>query len=213
MTTATLAAPGLKLRKFGLPLHHDRVTAADPTAALKAAKRTFDRLKATLEEREGRRNSLLTDAHTDPMSDDEKTLRRERKERGETNPKVPGWGRRGAVARIIGQSERNVRNLQEAELAYREAKGLPRRLEDPDTALKLLPQAQKAVAEVADARNAYYEAIADALPPRVPGSRPTQADGERFSQVTHITALDTSHLRRIQRGVEERRAAENPTEA
>jgi hypothetical protein len=131
-------------------------------------------------------------------------LREERRARGQKNPPVPGWGRRPAIAQAIGQSERNVRNLLEAELARRETTGQPRRLADPDSAFALLPEAQRAVDEVTRARDAYYEAIADALPPHIRGARPSKAEAERFAEVRAITGLDASHLRRIQRGVREK---------
>jgi hypothetical protein len=206
MPTATLTACGGELRNIGPPRQHVRVPAADPIAVLESAKRRFDRLRALLPEREALRNSLVADAHADPLADEDKRLRQERKARGEKNPPVPGWGRRPAIARAIGQSERNVRNLLDAELARREITGQPRRLADPDSAFALLPEAQRAVDEVTRARDAYYEAIADALPPYVRGARPSNAEAERFAEVRAITGLDASHLRRIQRGVREKRA-------
>lgn len=206
MTTAAPTACGPELRNIDAPHQHVSVTAADPLAVLKNAKRRFDRLHGLLPEREARRNSLVADAHADPLTDEEKRVRGERTARGEKNPPIRGWGRRSAIARFIGQSERNVRNLRDAELAYREATGKPRRLAGPDAALALLPEAQKAVDEVTQARDAYYEAIADALPPHIEGTRPTRGDADRFAQVKTITGLDSSHLRRIQRGVLEKRA-------
>ncbi|WP_129840425.1 hypothetical protein [Streptomyces sp. RFCAC02] len=181
------------------------MTAADPIAVLKAAKGRFDRLHARLPEREARRNSLLADSHADPLSEREKREREARRARGEKNPPVRGRGRRAAIARLIGQTEQNVRNLYEAELAYREATDRPRRLTEPDAAFALLPEAQRAVDEVTVARDAYYAAIADALPPHVHGARPSGADADRFAEVRRITGLDPSHLRRIQRGVLEKR--------
>ncbi|MET2714573.1 hypothetical protein ABXV03_02380 [Streptomyces harbinensis] len=182
-------------------VQHDPVTVADPLATLRKAKRRFDRLQNLLPEREARRNSLLADAHADPLTEEEKALREQRKARGEKNPPIPGRGRRPAIARLIGQTERNVRNLHETELARRHKAGQPRRLTDPDTALSELHQAQRLVDEVAAARDAYYEAIAEALPPHIKGTRPTGPDADRFTEVKTITGLDPAHLRRIQRTV------------
>ncbi|TDC24483.1 hypothetical protein E1265_09605 [Streptomyces sp. 8K308] len=183
------------------------MTAADPIARLKAAKRRFDRLRAQLPEREARRNSLLADSHVDPLSEEEKQEREARRARGEKNPPVPGRGRRTEIARLIDQTERNVRNIHEAELAYREATNRPRRLAEPDAAFAELPEAQRAVDEVIAARDAYYAAIAHALPPRKEGARVSGADADRFGEVRETTGLDPSHLRRIQRAVLEGRTA------
>ncbi|UWM49717.1 hypothetical protein N0X72_12205 [Streptomyces carpaticus] len=181
-----------------LLVQHDPMTAADPLSALKKAKRRFDRLQELLPDREARRNSLLTDAHADPLTNEEKTLREQRRARGEKNPRIPGRGRRPAIARLIGQTERNVRNLYETELARRHKAGQPRRLTDPDAAFSELHQAQRLVDEVATARDAYYEAIAEALPPHITGTRPTGPDADRFTEVKAITGLDPARLRRIQ---------------
>jgi hypothetical protein len=184
---------------------HGPVT-ADPLADLKAAKHKLDRLEKALPEREARRNSLLADAHADPLTEQELREREELRERGERLPPVRGRGRRAAIARIIGQTERHVRNLYEAELARRQAAGQPRRLEDDGLAFELLADAQAAVQEVLDARAAYYEAIASCLPPHVEGARPSGPEADRFAGVRAITGLDASHLRRIQRAVLEQRA-------
>ncbi|MGW7295353.1 hypothetical protein ACWGIB_23545 [Streptomyces xiamenensis] len=184
-----------------LLVQHDPMTAADPLSALKKAKRRFDRLQELLPDREARRNSLLTDAHADPLTDEEKTLREQRRARGEKNPPIPGRGRRPAIARAINQTERNVHNLYEAELARRRQAEQPRRLTDPDTALAELHEAQRLVDEVATARDAYYEAIAEALPSHIKGTRPTGPDADRFTDVKAITGLDPAHLRRIQRAI------------
>ncbi|GAB2872580.1 hypothetical protein [Streptomyces mayteni] len=205
MADTTLAVPEQQLREAGLLRQHVRVNAADPIAVLKAAKRRVDRLQPELPRREARRNNLLADSHADPLTEEEKRERAARKARGGKNPPVPGRGRRAAIARLIGQTEQNVRNLHEAELAYREAADRPRRLADPDTAFALLPEAQQGVDEVIAARDAYYDAIADALPPHVEGARPSGPDATRFAEVRSITGLDPSHLRRIQRGVQEKR--------
>ncbi|MFG2737904.1 hypothetical protein ACGFX7_24165 [Streptomyces harbinensis] len=201
MTTTTPTDVRRELPSPCLLVQHDPVTAADPLSALRKAKRRFDRLQNLLPDREARRNSLLTDAHADPLTEEEKALREQRKAQGEKNPPIPGRGRRPVIARLIGQTERNVRNLHEAELARRHKADQPRRLTDPETALAELRQTQRLVDEVATARDAYYEAIAEALPPHIKGTRPTGSDADRFAEVKAITGLDPAHLRRIQRGV------------
>ncbi|WP_062214680.1 hypothetical protein [Streptomyces sp. NBRC 109706] len=127
-----------------------------------------------------------------------------RRARGERNPPVPGRGRRAAVARVIRQTDRNIRNLYEAQLAARAEAREPRRLRPPDDAYAMLPDAQAAVDEVRRARDAYYAAIADALPPHTAGTRPSGADAARFAEVRSVTGLDPAHLRRIQRTVHAR---------
>ncbi|GAA3862272.1 hypothetical protein [Streptomyces sedi] len=183
------------------------MTDSEQSTKMRVAKERFDRLRADLPAREARRNSLVVDAHVDPLSEEELRARAARRARGERNPPVPGRGRRAAIARLIGQTERNVRNLYEAEIAARATAGSPGRIRQPDDAFDRLPDAQQAVDEVTAARDDYYEAVADALPPHVEGARPSGRDAERFAEVRAVTGLDPSHLRRLQRTVQDRRAA------
>ncbi|MEV1008381.1 hypothetical protein [Streptomyces sp. NPDC049881] len=193
MTDLALTGNGIGVRQ------DDEVTARSALAALKKAKRRFDHLQGLQPAREARRNSLLADAHADPLTGEEKALREQRKARGEKNSPIPGRGRRQEIARLIRQTDRNVRNLHETELARRRRAGLPRRLADPDTAFAQLGEAQQQLDEVTAARDSYHEAIAEALPPYAPGTRPSGPDADRFTEVKAITNLDPAYLRRIQR--------------